>query len=181
MKLLSKLFLGFMLFSVSVSIPYGANAEETIVKADEVSEKVKFNSLPDEERTYLSSQGFSEEQEYQQTTIIEMPLKAGVRSLNVINYTAGTKKVNATTGYTIYVITASKAGFLELNTQLTYGTSKKRSTVVPYSAPKSYGGGIYFSYTGKKKYFACSAITQFWTRMGTGTASAKAGGVTLGK
>lgn len=26
-----------------------------------------------------------------------------------------------------------------------------------------------------------STITQLWTRMGTGTASAKAGGVTLGK
>ncbi|EAE7309141.1 hypothetical protein BOQ37_14950 [Listeria monocytogenes] len=45
---------------------------------------MEFNSLSDEERVYLSSQGFSEEQEYQQTTIIEISLKAGARSLMLL-------------------------------------------------------------------------------------------------
>lgn len=53
--------------------------------------------------------------------------------------------------------------------------------MLPYKSPKSYGGGIYFNYYGKKRYLACSASTQYWTRMGPGTASSKAGGVTLGK
>lgn len=104
-----------------------------------------------------------------------------IRSVNVIWYTASTKKINNTTGYTAYIITATKSGFYELNTKLTYGSKSKKSSVLPYKSPKSYGGGIYFNYYGKKRYLACSASTQYWTRMGPGTASSKAGGVTLGK
>lgn len=33
----------------------------------------------------------------------------------------------------------------------------------------------------RKKYFACSVSTQYYTRMGIGTISAKAGGETLGR
>lgn len=33
----------------------------------------------------------------------------------------------------------------------------------------------------ERKYFACSVSTQYYTRMGIGTISAKAGGATLGR
>ncbi|MBC1506494.1 hypothetical protein HCJ58_05825 [Listeria sp. FSL L7-1509] len=181
MKLLSKLFISLILISIGISFPQGVKAEESTVKIDKASEEVEFSSLSGTEKSYLSSKGFSEEEEYQQTTIIKTPLKAGLMSINAITLTASTKKVGATKGYTIYVITASKSGFLKLNSQLTYGTKRTRSAVLPYKAPKSYGGGIYFDYTGKKKYLPCSVSTQYYTRMGMGTVSAKAGGVTLGR
>ncbi|AEO05471.1 TPA: hypothetical protein PNM72_000224 [Listeria monocytogenes] len=181
MKLLSKLFVSLMLISIGISSPQGVKADESTIGVDKANKEVEFSSLSSTEKSYLESKGFSEEEEYQQTTIIETPFKAGVMSINAINLTASTKKVNATKGYTIYVITASKAGFLELNTQLTYGTKRKTSSVIPHKAPKAYGGGIYFDYTGKKKYFACSVSTQYYTRMGIGTISAKAGGETLGR
>ncbi|MBF2600763.1 hypothetical protein IA929_12205 [Listeria seeligeri] len=181
MKLLTKLFISLILISIGISFPQGVKAEESTVEIDKASEEVEFSSLSNTEKSYLSSKGFSEEEEYEQTTIIETPLKAGLMSINAITMTASTKKVGATKGYTIYVITASNSGFLELNTQLTYGTKRKKSAVIPYKAPKSYGGGIYFDYTGKKKYLPCSVSIQYYTKKGIGTINSKAGGVTLGK
>ncbi|MBC1522118.1 hypothetical protein HB912_10715 [Listeria aquatica] len=50
------------------------------------------------------------------------------------------KKINNTTGYTAYIIAATKSGFYGLNTKLTYDSKSKKSSVLPYKSPKSYGG-----------------------------------------
>lgn len=41
-------------------------------------------------------------------------------------------------------------------------------------------GGIYYSYTGKSKYFSCSVTSQVTTTLGPTSVSSKAGGLTLG-
>ncbi len=182
MKLLSKLFVSLMLISIGISSPQGVKADESTIGVDKANKEVEFSSLSSTEKSYLESKGFSEEEEYQQTTIIETPFKAGVMSINAINLTASTKKVNATKGYTIYVITASKAGFLELNTQLTYGTKKKKHLQLSHiKLLKPMVEEFTLIIQERKKYFACSVSTQYYTRMGIGTISAKAGGETLGR
>lgn len=92
MKLLSKLFVSLMLISIGISSPQGVKADESTIGVDKANKEVEFSSLSSTEKSYLESKGFSEEEEYQQTTIIETPFKAGVMSINAINLTASTKR-----------------------------------------------------------------------------------------
>lgn len=74
-----------------------------------------------------------------------------------------------------------QAGFLKLDTRLSYGIKSKTSNVIPYASPLVYFGGIYFDHTGKRKYLNRKLSTQYYNSMGMGTVSASAGGVTLSK
>ncbi|PXD11352.1 hypothetical protein [Listeria monocytogenes] len=176
-----------------------AKAEENILEIPKVevteaeSGEMDINDLPKEVEDYFRSQGFDESNDiYYSTQLVSEPETAQDKEvtnngllklprLNAIRLFTATKKSNATNAYTSYTITASRAGFMKLDSRLYYGTNYKDSQVTPYKAPKVYNGGFYLSYTGKKKYLPCKVSTQYYTSMGIGTITKTAGGVTLGK
>lgn len=156
---------------------------ETNESSNTTNDKVEYNSLSKEEKDIFKEQGFDENNEYFQSVVVQPVAKNNLARfrVNVIRLAGSTKKVNKTKGYTTYVITATTAGFSEINMRLDYGNKHKTSSVLPYGRPRAYSGGIYFSHTGKKKYLRCKLVAQFYTSMGLGTDYSSAGGVTLGK
>ncbi|WP_163652132.1 hypothetical protein [Listeria sp. PSOL-1] len=176
-----------LLFVIMCLISFICKANNVNAYEDQVITKARiqtktFNELSEEEKNFFEKEGFNTNNEYYAAISIETPINSiSTRRINVVTCIASTKKINATTGYTTYILTASRAGFLDLNTRLYYGETYRNSLVTPYNAPKIYARGIYFNYTSKKKYLPCRVTTQYYTSMGTGTVSSKAGGVTLGR
>lgn len=186
-------------FCIILGDNINAKAEENLLEipkteAYEVaSGEMDINSLPKDVEEYFRSQGFDESNDIYYTTQLvseaETAQNTEVKNngllklprVNAVNLYAATKKSNATNAYTAYTITATRAGFMKLDSRLYYGNKYKDSQVTPYKAPKVYNGGFYLSYTGKKKYLPCKVSTQYYTSMGLGTISKTAGGVTLGK
>lgn len=183
--------MSLLISSAVLSISFGV---PNIVKASETdssnTEEIEFSTLTAEEKTHFENEGFTDENEYFSSTIVQLPepgtetglpTRAARAVLNVITIRASTKRENSTTGYTSYIITASKAPFLKLDTKITYGSKSRSSSVIPYGKPYVYNGGVYFTNTGKATYYKCKVASQYTTSMGVGTAFCSAGSVTLGK
>lgn len=164
--------------------------EEDIIEDDEIDEYAEQESVPFEElskeyQSFFLSQGFSKDNEFFQTTEVQQPNISSEFSqralVNIITITGATKKETSTTAYTTYIVT-SNLPMLEISTKATLkGHKGFESTVLPYKSPNTYGGGIYSSYSGSKKYFSVSLASQVKTQLGTASTGSSAGGVTLGK
>lgn len=164
--------------------------EEDITEDDEIEEDIEQESVPfeelsEEDQSFFLSQGFSEDNEFFQSTEVQQPDTAGNFNqraiMNIITITGATKKQNTTTAYTTYIVT-SNMPMLKISTKATLkGHKGFSSTVLPYKSPSKYGGGIYSTYTGSKKYFSVKLDSQVTTQLGTKSTGSSAGGVTLGK
>lgn len=137
-----------------------------------------FSSLSDDAKQHFINDGFSENDDFIVKT--EVQQNHMTRAINVITMVASTKRSSSTMGYTSYYITSGKP-ILVANTVLNYGSYNSTSKVNVYGSPTSYSGGIFFSYTGKSKYFSCRATSQVTTTMGATSVSCNVGGLTLGK
>ncbi|ALS35817.1 hypothetical protein ATZ35_01170 [Enterococcus rotai] len=162
----------------------------TVVSAEEFAplpsvQSVDLGSLSDEAIEHFESEGFSENDEYYTETIVQTPPKSNgvqARAVNVITLTAGTKKVDNTTGYTSYIITATQAPFTKINMKLNVGSVKSfTSNITPYKGTYGYSGGIYSFYSGKRGYQGYRLQAQYTTTWGSGSTSCSAGGMTIGK
>lgn len=159
-------------------------ASENIIQEDMMEEVVDFEELSEEEQSHFLDEGFNENNEYFQNSIIQQPeIKEGMQqrlAINVITITGSTKKVSSTRGYTSYVITSAKPILKTITEATLSGYKSFPSTVIPYNSPTVSSGGIYSSYTGAKKYFTVRLASQVTTTLGTSPAGSGAGGVTLG-
>ena len=155
-------------------------------KTQNLGEKtIEFSELSEEQQTYFLYEGFDENNQYFQQTIIQQPATEGTLQqrvqANVLFITGSTKKITSTSAYTSYVINSSNAPILRTDTRVTLNGYKSfSSSVIPYNSPYVSSGGIYSSYTGAEKYFSVSLASQITTTKGPGAANCRAGGVTLG-
>ncbi len=164
--------------SVNIEQVNSEDIEGTVISFDELSEQ---------EKEYFKDKGFDESNQYF-TSEAYLPPSPGdlTRAINVVRITGSTKKQTNTLAYTEYVISATSAGFLDLDLdcRLNMGNVKTvYSAVTPYGAPLVYGGGIFSSYTGKSVYMTYKLTIQYTTYYGTGglgSQTVNVGGVTLG-
>ena len=123
-------------------------------KTQNLGEKtIEFSELSEEQQTYFLYEGFDENNQYFQQTIIQQPATEGTLQqrvqANVLFITGSTKKITSTSAYTSYVINSSNAPILRTDTRVTLSGYKSfSSSVIPYNSPYVSSGGIYSSYTG---------------------------------
>lgn len=153
---------------------------EELLPLEIEGEIVTLDQLPDDMKSAYLMDGFTDEDEF---FLAEVYQTGGMaRKANVVWLSGSTKRANATMAYTKYLIMSSNSPLFRASTQIQLGTSvKTTSDVSIYGKPYAFSGGVYSSYTGKKKYFTAKAVSRVTTGMGTVSAWKTVGGVTLGK
>lgn len=180
-----------MLTLIFSALPQGASAEEqTVELATKEGELVTLDEIPADMQASFIMEGFTDEDEFFLSTVFQTDTSTQENTgrnllktkVNVVTLAGSTKRQNATTAYTKYLIKSNNSPLISANTKVTLGnTVSTMSSVLIYGKPNAFNGGVYSNYNGKSKYFTVKAVSQVTTGMGPVSAWKTIGGVTLGK
>lgn len=100
---------------------------------------------------------------------------------NVLILTGSTKSITKTQGRTEYIVSSSNSPMSKVSLKLDLGGMKNYSQLVNLYSAYAYGGGMYFTYTGGRKYRSVKLIARVTNGFGLGSVQCSAGGLTIGK
>ncbi|MEI5995198.1 hypothetical protein [Candidatus Enterococcus mansonii] len=184
MKKLTLFITSFALtFSLNFSLEAKAESTTNEITTDQKNE-VDFSDLPENVKEHFYSDGFSENDDFYQTTIIQPADANSVaknqRLVNVLVLHAATRKIINTLAYTSYTLVSSNSAMYKANFSVTY-RGKRFNSNVNIPNRYDYNGGVYITYSGSKGYGSVRVTAQVYNGFGSGTVTSSAGGVTLGK
>ncbi|MGX7413462.1 hypothetical protein ACWOET_12515 [Enterococcus caccae] len=172
-----------LVFALNFAPESHAESTTNEITTDQKSE-VDFNDLPENVKAHFYSDGFSENDDFYQTTVIQpadgnSPAK-NQRLVNALVLHAATRKISNTMAYTSYTLVSSNSAMYKAEFSVTYRGKKFNSTVnIPNRF--DYNGGVYINHSGSKGYGGVRVTAQVYNGFGAGTVTSTAGGVTLGK
>ncbi|WP_207871652.1 hypothetical protein DOK78_000045 [Enterococcus sp. DIV2402] len=180
-------FLGAVFLVVGISLIFGDKvlADSTDEVTNDSTNIVDFDSLTKNEQDYFLSKGFTENDIFFSEKVYQTPDSSNTGEVqpygvNALTLTGATQTVTSTMGRTEYILGSTNSMLISFNMQLRLGNAQTYNSAVNASNVHIYGGGMYYTYTGPRKYHTVKLTAQVLKGFGYGTVSCTAGGLTLG-
>jgi hypothetical protein len=184
-KLLKFLGAVFLVVGVSLIFEDKVLAGSTDEVTNDSTNIVDFDSLTKNEQYYFLSKGFTENDIFFSEKVYQTPDSSNTGEVqpygvNALTLTGATQTITSTMGRTEYILGSTNSMLIIFNMQLRLGNAQTYHSVVNVSNAYIYGGGMYYKYTGPRKYHTVKLTAQVLNGFGYGTVSFTAGGLTLG-